>query len=671
MSRELYIDQYTSFSKLVTTEEIVKRLNENFLLKSSELLDVIVPAFVQDKFDLKKYTKLCQYLDAFTFAYGSITTAHAVALIFIGLDINGNMMLKISDAKKYFLSVTPKEKAKQVKKLVDAANATSDNYYSIDEFLAVYQVVKESVLDKEVITAIVNTWSFAILFSQFANGQNYLTDENAVKAIQKQFSITNASVLSVVVKLVDTSKVHKFNQSEFTYLCSQILFVTQKVGTSNFSLNVVAFRILDINCSGFLNPKEFSRFLRKSGLDTKKESVKETIKKLDTNGDGVLQIDEFIVLTNGLSKSDVPKYFLNNLVAKSQSDLKFDSVQPQNQLKNVRTLQSEKKECSKLIRKTVERPEFVAMFKELCPSEKMDLPTLKIAIEKVIGESNTKALKGAMEVIFKVGNIDCDDKLDCDEFVILISAIEQCMRGKVIEERDMYEVFFHIADGDHDGLIDCNELAFLVQQIDGTTLSHEDAEDLVRSYDEGGKNQLSLDEYMCYFMQLDQVKLDDTEEEKDRKAKKQIKKTFRLIDKDSSNSLELSEVVKYIVSIVGELPETNYMCLKAMFYVCDENKDDKLSESEFIQFFCLFEYYIDDDGQFDLDSIYIELFSMMDKDKTDKLSKKVITEFLGKIGWKESAINFMEKYDSDHSDSIGLNEFVLAFCGKNIDTDDI
>ncbi|EKE42249.1 hypothetical protein ENUP19_0340G0057 [Entamoeba nuttalli] len=670
MAREIFIERFNKLSRTSTYESITNDINDYFFSKKSNFIEQLIPAIVKEKYDVIKYTRICQFIDAFIFKYKTFTVAHIAAIVFILLDPSKNLKVKRSDTSKYFTK-TSKANLKELKRLEKETGVDSNGLYSIDEFISLYENVNEVQLDSSTVKQCILDWSFKSLFDQYAKGKNYISDSDVLEGLKKQFKIKeHLNALKVVIRLMDTSRVHKFRLYEFNELCLQIAFVEQKVGINIFSLNVISFRLLDNEHNGFLTLQKYSRFLQKSGFDIKKDNVKKSIKELDSNGDGVLQIDEFIHVSNGLCTSKIPASFLNNLRARNQTDLKYDSEQPQNMRTTVQILRNDNTKKEKnlnLIRTTITSDEYSKLFDELCPTHKMNMDSLRSALITVIGETNTQALRTALPIIFNVGNINCDGYLDKEEFIILMTAIGKCMKNKVITERDMYEVFFHCVDGDHDGLINSQEVSFLVQQIDGDTLTEEEANDLIRTYDETGKKELNLEEYLCYFMRLDEIKLDDSEEIKQEKMKRQIAKTFRLIDKDYSKSIEYGEALNYVINTVGQISQTNKICLSTMFYVCDLDENNSLDPNEFFQFYYLFEYYVDENGEFDYVSIYVELFDMLDVKNEKILPRYVVDKLLEKIGRPESILNFMIKYDLNKKDFIQINEFVLAFCGKSLD----
>ncbi|KAL7712622.1 EF-hand domain-containing protein [Entamoeba marina] len=660
MARELFIDQYANLPRSVDNNAITTDICNYFANKKIDYIEYLIPAFVSDKYDVEKYTRICQYLDAFIFKYGKLTPAHFIAIVFLQLDSNKNGLLNDSEVKVKLLSNLKKKKLNWMK-----------NIFLLMFFMSLFESINSVILDKETILQCVKDWSFYDLVTKHSKHSNFLTDGEVFNALTDYFQLkSHPTPLHVLIRLYATSKVHKFSIAEFHELLMQMKFVQQKVGMNIFSINVVSFRILDVSNNGFLTLTNFSRFMQKAGFDTKKSKVKEFIKKLDANGDGVLQIDEFIVVTENLSSSNVPTSFLDNLNAKSQSDIKNDTNETSSVRKSLRLSVKEQKK-SGLVRTPLKIQEYTDLFKELTTKSDIDINAFQVAIEKVIGEKNAHTVRGASHVLFNVANLNCDSHLDVDEFSIVCDAMKKCLKVDVVTETDLYKTFFNCIDGNHDGLVNAKEMQFLIQQIDGETLSDTETNNLIRTFDEDYKGQLNINEFLCYFMQLDDVKLDDPEDIKEAKVKRQIQKTFRLIDIDNSNSIEFDEILAYVINTIGQISKEDKICLGAMFYICDTNHNESMDMDEFLQFYFLFEYYVDEDGTFDRISIYAELFEMLDTERVGKLKRSQLAWVLTKVEWDETIDSFMEKYDLNKNDEVELNEFILGFCGKDIDEDDV
>ena len=57
-----------------------------------------------------------------------------------------------------------------------------------------------------------------------------------------------------------------------------------------------AFRVLDKDCDGYITVKELKEVLSKLGENLTQKEVKEMVDEADTNGDGRIDMEEFVEL---------------------------------------------------------------------------------------------------------------------------------------------------------------------------------------------------------------------------------------------------------------------------------------------------------------------------------------------------------------------------------------
>ncbi|KAL7717960.1 EF-hand domain-containing protein [Entamoeba marina] len=670
MTRELFIEQFGFLPKNSSQSMITANICNYFASKTIRDIEYLFPLFVKDNYDVVNYTILCQYFDAFTFKYNKVTRSCIVAMVFLQLDANKNGIINDDNVLIQYFTSFGKNKNDVKMKIKEIKSV--DKFISIKSFISLFEYIHSIILDKDAILQYVKEWSFYELFINYSKHANFITDDEVFKALTEYFFMNKlATPLRVLIRLYSTSKVHKFTNAEFHDLCTQIQFVQQKVGINIFSLNVVSFRVLDVSYNGYLTFHNFSRFMQKSGFDTKKSKIKEFIKKLDSNGDGVLQIDEFIVVTEGLSSSVVPSSFLVNLNAKNKKDMRIEKVRPTTTLQSstIQSLKfsSKQQKKSSLVRSTIKTNEYVKLFKELTTKTSINIDKFPIVIEKIVGEKNALALSSVVNVLFNIADLNCDGVLDKNEFQIICCAMAKCLKVEEVTQTDLYKTFFYCIDGNHDGLVNVNEISFLIQQIDGESLSETEVNDLVRMYDEEFKGQLNIKEFLCYFMCLDEVKLDDPENVVEEKINKENRKIFRLIDTDNSNSIEFDEILTYVVNVIGKVSKEDEIILGAMFYTCDVNHDKSLNMEEFLKLYYLFQYYVDEDGKFDRFMISFDLFSKLDTKSCGKLDASQLKYVVTNIEWDETHDSFMKKYGSEMKSEVGVSGFTLAFSGKNID----
>jgi len=62
------------------------------------------------------------------------------------------------------------------------------------------------------------------------------------------------------------------------------------------------FSIMDEDKDGLVHPKDMYKIMKKMGRDTSKEEIESLFSTLDTNGDGVLEFNEFVAGMRWLSK---------------------------------------------------------------------------------------------------------------------------------------------------------------------------------------------------------------------------------------------------------------------------------------------------------------------------------------------------------------------------------
>ena len=60
-----------------------------------------------------------------------------------------------------------------------------------------------------------------------------------------------------------------------------------------------AFRTLDKDCNGYITAKELREVMAKLGEKLTMKEVEELVSDSDTNGDGRIDIDEFVVMMMG------------------------------------------------------------------------------------------------------------------------------------------------------------------------------------------------------------------------------------------------------------------------------------------------------------------------------------------------------------------------------------
>lgn len=124
-------------------------------------------------------------------------------------------------------------------------------------------------------------------FQQFEKGMVELMkiDDSSISQILKN-GISDIFVLSIKDKEL-------MEQSEFEHCVDLIPMIYT---TPIEAIYTALFKIVDSNNSGKINTSEFARLKKIEGEELSKKDLKELISKYDDNGDGKLNLQEWIAM---------------------------------------------------------------------------------------------------------------------------------------------------------------------------------------------------------------------------------------------------------------------------------------------------------------------------------------------------------------------------------------
>ena len=395
-------------------------------------------------------------------------------------------------------------------------------------------------------------------------------------------------------------------------------YITTKVGVISIeTLLTVIYRLLDDDYTASLSKTNIMKFLKLSGLEYKKRNVMQTISELDDNGDGVIQINEFLMLLKKFIRNPTDyEQYLVNINVRTKNDIHTQ----QNLLKStsftvIKTPRPSERKDSEII--NITREMAVAMIKTNLHIDVSNDDIFKLFFdiaEKETGNGINQMKYSLIEQYFKENNTTTADN-----------------RNEEVIDRYCFKLI------NDKRVIGPSELCFICSKI-GIDMDEQQAVKVIAMYDDDRNNVMVENEFITYINEDNEIYIDDTVEESEEKTKRVIKRTFRIYDKEHSGYIDLEHCYNVFLEFWGEISDNNKKCIKAAFFWFGNTVT--ITENEFLVMCMWLMPKLDENNEIDLKSEIADLF---DKLEVNHLDHEMLFKFL---------LKFNPKMDETKVDSI-------------------
>ena len=279
----------------------------------------------------------------------------------------------------------------------------------------------------------------------------------------------------------------------------------------------LVFAVYDDNNDGTINKEELGAAMKYMGLNPTKKELQDIMDKLDADGSGVLEFQEYLNLVQTIKNADPldfdPTLNSNNLTKEEEEQIKekfllFDADGSGS---------INKEELGAAMRYMGQNP------------TEAEVQTMLESLDK----DGTNVLEFP-EFLSLMGKIKNHDPLTFD--------LTETLSTKQIAE--IQEKFLQF-DDDQDGVIDKSELGAILRYM-GQTPTEGEIQDILLKLDEDGTNVLEFPEFLKLMtsLELQPVKAKFTQNEI-----KEMKSKFEMFDADGSGTIcveELGKLLRYL-----------------------------------------------------------------------------------------------------------------------------
>ncbi|ELP83431.1 hypothetical protein EIN_375060, partial [Entamoeba invadens IP1] len=456
---------------------------------------------------------------------------------------------------------------------------------------------------------------YGLCFEKLPRKKEKILQEDFIDSYLRLVSIKERKILErqfeVLVHLSCSDK-KMMSRSEFVWTQQQLKYVTDKVGTmTNEVLMTCSFRVLDSNYTASIDKTDLAKFLKVSGMESKKSVVLKYIEELDENGDGVLQLDEILSILKIFVKNrvyDTDKY-IQNLNAKTRSDLV--------DCKNVEKVKIPSKNVQ--IGKT--RNSVLRVEKDITYDNYIN--TLKtMFLDKFSG------IESVSKFLFYVGDVNQKGVITKERYALIVSFFKDnnCV---VPTSHALYKVSFQLVALHNPQGIDVKELMKLCSKLEVPFSSEEEALNRLVEYDANRNGLVELDEFILMMFEDDEPKLDDSEEVRHDKEIRKYVKSFRKSDMDRDGHIDEPSVLDMFFKKWGTMSVNNQNGIHIAFLLY--GKTGLIDENGFVQLLKTINRCTTlRTNQIDMNKLVLEVFTVFDANQSG-IDMMSFFEFLKKF----------------------------------------
>ncbi|ELP84956.1 hypothetical protein EIN_309590 [Entamoeba invadens IP1] len=656
MARERFIIEFCNATTMVKKNTLpvsrcVNMTIANFpslTARSEEYLTILWKITTKgDDVPKDVYVRTMQYLDNLYFKTGELNGQVIFTAAFFTLDSDGQYSLNTKETSEYFKRLGDKKSIKMVSSYIKEHDENGDGVLQLNEFLdamnASYNISTIPTAQFLQMIAFTNYYERFLLVPQ---SKGKVLQEDMVDYLLKNCEDRSVVHKQFVVFILLMCKDKKYiSRAEYVALSQQLNFITTKIGKlTNEVLMTCSFRVLDKTLSASIDKGELAKFLKVSGMESKKSVVLKYIEELDENGDGVLQIDEMLSILKVFVKNHVfnTEKYLNNLNARTSKELvdcKSDQkIKVPSHLLNVSTSQT----LTKIPENCISLDLYISSFKSSFEKQYLD-------IEKFVTFLFTVADKKNEGYIFK------------DQFNMIFQVVQD-NNGVVKRDEDLFKLCFELTEYPSKKGIDVNGLMTLCAKLDSPFESEEDALKTLVMYDDNRNGCIEVDEFMLMMFEDDDPKLDDSEEVTKHKNTRMAIKLFRSHDLDRDGYLNEKEVLNVFVVIWDTLSSTDQKAIKIAFLLYGDG--DRIDENGFIQMCLMFLYSMEDNEASNIKFLYVlkNVFYMFAKNGNNVMDKNELKTLLEKFKLPATPYdiqNVMTKYGI--ANMLPIEQFSVVF----------
>jgi len=415
--------------------------------------------------------------------------------------------------------------------------------------------------------------------------------------------------VDVIFKAGDLDGDGEIDYEEFMWLmCPDASTIIRKFRDTYKTLNEVkaAFKKFDKNRDGALNKDEISRMMYSTGYSYTDIEVDAIMNLGDTDGDGEIDLEEFLVLMSAdvsITLAKIRQSFSSIEEVKNlfkEIDVDSDGLLSKEEMMTSPGNRFDEEEVEAIFQlgdtngdNVLDIGEFIAILfpsagealaklsrsfpniqqvKELF--HRLDLDNDGSITKTEMADSPTKFSAMEIEAIFALGDINDDGAIDMEEFIGVMypsaATIANRLRAKYMNINDVKKAFAGI-DRNGDGLISKEEM----QECDTFNLQEIDA--LFTLGDSNNDGEIDLEEFIgVLYPVVAQALLKFT---KDIHSVDDAKFLFKQLDKDCDGLLSQEELRKSGTKFSNKE-------IEALFAVGDINNDGEIDINEFINVMC-------------------------------------------------------------------------------------
>ncbi|KAL7715277.1 EF-hand domain-containing protein [Entamoeba marina] len=640
MTRESYILLFQNSISMTKKQTIPISRCATIVSEQFPVIDENVVPFLQlmwksvskcsDNITLPLFVKTMQHLDNLYFKVEKINGHVLFTTIYYSLaSTTSTLMLDPKIIVEFFKSVGQKDKSGEVKTLLD----NNANTVQLEQFLEIMNdTYKLTTMPVNEFLQEIKFKSYVDYFSKLAILLEVII-EDVLRLVQRESFNSLQTQAKVLVKL--SAKDKKFmTLNEFVAMSKELEYIVDKIGS--YSVEVLfacEFRILDKDYSASLDIKELTKLFKLSNMETKKKYVLNCIKEYDSNGDGVIQIDEMLDMLRLFMKKKTSnnETFLINLNASTKHDIINETISTPTLPDSSWSIRQYSLKLSHLSK---------SIQKKTTPSDKYSYSDLTQKVLEICEKEN-KIVEQVTQLLFEIGDQDKTGSIEAWRFNTIIEFIEKT-KGIVTNEKDLYRICFKVLS--QTGEIDVNQLMFITEKLGMPISNKNEAMKMLIMHDSNNIEMLDEDQFISLLTDDDEIHLDDTIEESELKTKRIITKSFRVADSDRDGLINQEEAESILLDFWGELSLNNKQCVQFCFLLYGKNKT--INTNEFLEMCLWMMPLLDDSGELEKDEMYQFLFDECSASKT-LIDAKNFTYLLSKIQihpLPNEILSLLEKY---------------------------
>jgi len=518
-------------------------------------------------------------------------------------DRNGDGAIDRSELTSALTSSGQQYTQQEVNALFNAADVNKDGTIDFEEFVALMCPSASDIVSK-FRAQYTNIDSVRAAFKRFdRNGDGALSIEELSSALKSSGLSFSDSEVTTIFNMGDVDGDGEITMEEFVALMSPSASEVLNKVRRNFK-NIAdiksSFKRIDTNNDGLLSKSEM---LNSSGCKFDKEEVDAIFELGDVNGDGEIDMGEFIGLmypaaTEILSKLSLSFKNLDEVKAAFRLlDQDGDgSITRQEMGSSSHRFSSEQIESIFALGDVnddgaIDLEEFISV---MCPSAEIvvsrlsqkykNINEVKRAFMSMDANKDGKISRSEMssagklnaqevDAVFILGDVNGDGEIDLEEFIGLLcpSAMEALQKfTKSIKNIQEAQMLFRILDKNGDGMISMEEL-----QSCGQKFSKKEVEAIFAIGDTNGDGEIDVDEFVAVMCPSASTVVQRIS--KSFKSLNDIKSAFQKLDRDGDGQISRQEL-----NAAGY----NAQEVEAVFNLGDANNDGQIDMEEFITVMC-------------------------------------------------------------------------------------